>query len=77
MYWATKDIEGHIVVSTYNNSEQLTEAYDNPKIAKVVLPFEAKDIKEASIRVGNKLEGGRFILMEQYKNGLEIPKRYY
>jgi hypothetical protein len=40
------------------------------------MPFEAEDIKEAAVKVGNYLEAGRFLFMEVQKNGLEIPRKY-
>jgi hypothetical protein len=76
MYFAYKKTDGHIVVQSYKNTDQLREAYADWQVAKVIMPFEAPDIKEAAIQVGNRLEAGRFLFMEIQKNGLEIPRRY-
>jgi hypothetical protein len=76
MYWAYKKQDGHIVVQDYQNIDQIKEVYEDWTIAKIIMPFEAEDIKEAAIHVGNRLEAGRFLLMETQKNGLEIPRRF-
>jgi hypothetical protein len=76
MYWAYKKQDGHIVVQDYQNVDQIKEVYEDWTIAKIIMPFEAEDIKEAAIHVGNRLEAGRFLLMETQKNGLEIPRRF-
>jgi len=75
-YWAYKKIDGHIQVRSYETLEQVKEIYRDYEVAKIILPFEANDIKEAAVRVGNYLEAGRFLVMEIQKNGLEIPRKY-
>lgn len=76
MYWAYKKQDGHIIVQNYTNIDQIKEIYSDWTVAKILMPFEAENIKEAAIKVGNKLEAGRFLFMEIQKNGLEIPRRY-
>ena len=76
MYWAFKKTDGHIVVQEYTDINLIKETYQNYEVAKIILPYFAEDLEDASIQAGNRLEGGRFILMEKQKNGLEIPKRY-
>ena len=77
MYWAYKKVDGHIVVQNYIGVHQIKDAYNHYDTAKVIMPFEAKDIDVASVQVGNKLERGRFVLMETLENGIEIPRRYF
>lgn len=76
MYWAHKDIDGHIVVQKYKGVNQIKEQYKSVTNAKIIMPYEAKDINDAAVQAGNRLEGGRFVLMERLESGVEIPKRY-
>lgn len=76
MYYATKYNYGLIQVRPYENVTQIQEAYSNFSIAKIIMPYEAEDLKDAAVQAGKRLDGGRFILMEPQANGLEIPRRY-
>jgi hypothetical protein len=76
MYWAHKDTDGHIVVEKYQGIDKLRQVYKTSNNAKIILPFEAKNITDAAVQVGNRLEGGRFILMEKLESGVEIPRNY-
>jgi hypothetical protein len=76
-YIAIKRIDGHITVESYVNSNQLRKAYDDTEVAKIIKPYYADNLKHAAEKAGNKLEGGRYIMMEKLTNGLEIPRKYF
>lgn len=76
MFWAYKKTDGHIVVQTYESVSSVEEQFQNQEISKIILPFKADDLYDAAVKAGNKLEGGKFILMEKLKNGVEMPRLF-
>ena len=76
MYWAYKRTNGHTTVQEYSSIDAIKEIHKDWQVAKIILPYEADDLKHAAVQAGNRLDGGKFTLMEQQKNGLEIPRRY-